>query len=65
MKRVIYIFQSGKLSRKDNTLMLENESGNRSIPVNAVSDINVFGEVSLNTKLLTFLSKNNIVLHFF
>ncbi|MEO0155456.1 MAG: type I-B CRISPR-associated endonuclease Cas1b [candidate division WOR-3 bacterium] len=65
MKRVIYIFQSGKLSRKDNTLMLENESGKRSIPVNAVSDINVFGEVSLNTKLLTFLSKNNIVLHFF
>lgn len=65
MKKVIYIFQSGRLSRKENTLMLENESGKRYLPIKAVSDINIFGEVSLNTKLLGFLSKNNIVLHFF
>ncbi|NPA80253.1 MAG: type I-B CRISPR-associated endonuclease Cas1 [Thermotogae bacterium] len=66
MKRVLYIFQSGWLRRKDNTLVLEDGEGNRrSIPVEAVSDINVFGEITLNTKLLNFLSHHHITLHFF
>lgn len=65
MKRSIYIFQSGELRRKDNTLLLEGENIKRSIPINAVSDIHIFGEVSLNNKLLVFLSQNHIPVHFF
>ncbi len=65
MKRAIYIFQSGSLRRKDNTLMFEWEGGKRSIPVKAVSEIHVFGEMSLNSKLLVFLSQNRIPLHFY
>ena len=65
MKRVIYIFQNGTLRRKDNTILLENESRKRSIPVKAVSDIHIFGEVNINSKLLVFLSQNHIALHFY
>lgn len=63
--RTFYIFSSGKLGRKENTLCLVTSEGKRFIPVTQVEQIYLFGETTLNTKLINFLSQNGILLHFF
>lgn len=60
-----YLTSIGILSRKDNTLHFKKDNKGIHIPVENVREIYCFNEVSLNTKLLDFLSKNNIVLHVF
>jgi CRISPR-associated protein Cas1 len=65
MKKTIYIFSDGELKRKDNTLFFEGENGRKFIPVENTSEIMVFGEVSLNKRLLEFLTQSEIILHFF
>ena len=64
MKKTIYIFSSGELSRKDNTIYFENDEGRRFIPVEDTGEIMIFGELDLNKKLLEFLSVKEITLHF-
>ena len=66
MKKPIYIFSSGELKRKDNTLYFENEEGQRKyIPVENTSQIYIFGEVNINKRFLEFLTQAEIMLHFF
>lgn len=65
MKKIIYIFSDGELKRQDNTLRFLCEETNRFLPIEDISDIFVFGEVSLNKKLLELLSQREIVLHYF
>lgn len=65
MKKLIYIFSDGELKRKENTLFFENEGKKNYIPVENTSEIYVFGEIVLNKRLLEFLTKNEIILHFF
>lgn len=65
MGRTIYILNSGRLKRKDNTLYFETEEGNKPLPVENIESVYFFGEVDLNTKSINFLAKNNITMHFF
>lgn len=67
MKKSFYIFSSGKLRRKDNTIYLEigENQTSKHIPIENVSDIHLFGEIELNTKLLAFLSKHQAALHYY
>lgn len=65
MKKTVYIFSDGELKRKDNTIFLETESEKKYIPVENISEIFIFGEVSINKRLLEFLSGAGIILHFF
>lgn len=65
MKKTLYIFSSGELSRKDNTLFFETGEGRRYIPVEDTGEIMIFGEVTVNKKLLEFLSVKEIILHYF
>lgn len=65
VKKSIYIFNSGTLSRKDDTLLFEGEEGKRYIPVNGIESVHIFGEVNINKRLLEFLCKQQIVLHFY
>ncbi len=65
LERTLYLFSKGKLVRKGNTLGLETASGTRFVPVEAVRDIMVFGEVEFNKRLLEFLSQHEILLHYF
>ena len=66
MRKVIYIFSSGEIKRKENTLCFIRLDGEkRYIPVTEVSSLVVFGEVVLNKRLLEFLTSNRIVVHFF
>lgn len=65
MKRTIYIFSSGEIRRKDNTLLFETEEGKKYIPVENIQEVFIFGEVTLNKALLEFLTEAEIVMHFY
>lgn len=64
MSRPYYIFSNGRIKRKENTVYIENENGDKkAIPVEDIDTIHLFGEVDLNTKLLNFLSQQNKTVH--
>ena len=66
MKQSYYLYKSGRLQRKDNTLQIEYKDGiKKVIPVERVNDIYVMTEFDLNTNLLNFLSQYGISVHFF
>lgn len=66
MDRDYYIFSSGRLKRKDNTIYFIDEQGEkRSLPIEQTSKIHIFGEVDLNTKLLNYLSQYGLMLNFY
>ncbi|MBD3184928.1 type I-B CRISPR-associated endonuclease Cas1 [Candidatus Poribacteria bacterium] len=65
MRKTIYLASSGEFKRKDNTLYFETKKGRKYIPIQDTQDIMVFGEVTINKKLLDFLSQNGIPVHFF
>lgn len=65
MEKTIYIFSNGELKRRGNTIGFHSTEGTRYVPVEAVREIAVFGEVSLNKKFLEFLSQQEILLHYF
>lgn len=60
-----YIISMGELTRKDNSLCFRKEGKNIYIPIENTKEIYCLNEVSFNTKLLDFLSKNHVVVHFF
>ena len=60
-----YIASMGELSRKDNSLCFRKNGKNVYIPVEDTKEIYCLNEVTINSKLLDFLSSNNIILHFF
>jgi len=65
VRKPVYIFNGGELQRQQNTLRfaLADGGGKRFVPVETTSEIHVFGEISLNTKALIFLSQSHIPLH--
>ena len=65
MKRTIYIFSDGEIKRKGNTIYFESSEGKKYVPIENTQEILIFGEVSLNKRLLEFLNENEIVVHFF
>lgn len=65
MKENIYIFNSGELKRKDNSLIFKGENIVRHIPVEESMNIYLFGEVNFNKRLLEFLSQKKIVVHLY
>ena len=66
MKKTVYIFSNGEIKRKQNTIYFETEDRKRKyVPIESVSEIMIFGEVSLNKKLLEYLTQKEIIIHFF
>jgi CRISPR-associated protein Cas1 len=62
VKKPVCIFNAGGLQRHQNTLRFTTEEGPRFAPLETTSEIHAFGEAELNTRLLDFLSQNNIPL---
>ncbi|MEM5947971.1 type I-B CRISPR-associated endonuclease Cas1b [Spirochaetia bacterium 38H-sp] len=60
-----YIFKSGRISRKDNSIVMETEDTKIPIPVNDIDNLYLFGEIDLNTRVINFFAKNGILVHFF
>lgn len=71
MKKAYYLFNPGRLNRKDNTLKFTpvdedgHEGDPRYIPVEGVSDLFVFGSLDANSALYNFMGKQHITVHFF
>ncbi len=71
MKKTYYLFNPGRLSRKDNTLKLVpvNEQGQEQppkyLPIEGIEELYVFGSLDANAALYNFLGKNDIPVHFF
>ena len=60
-----YIMSMGELTRKDNSLCFRKDGRNVYIPIENTKEIYCLNEVSINTKLLDFLSQNHVMVHFF
>ncbi|UZR99837.1 type I-B CRISPR-associated endonuclease Cas1b [Chondrinema litorale] len=66
MKKPYYILRSGRVSRKENTLLYKDSTGQRRVlPIHDIESIYCFGELDANTSFYNFLGKNHIPLHFF
>jgi len=71
MKKTYYLFNPGRLSRKDNTLKFvpTDEEGNeqqpRYLPVENIDELYAFGALDANSSLYNFLGQNQIPVHFF
>ena len=56
MKRSYYIYNSGSLRRKDNTLTFTDENDDkRDLPIEQINDIYVMSEMTFNTSLVNLL----------
>ena len=59
-----YLFSSGKLERKDNTVRLTRSDGKyKDLKIDVARSIYLFGEVSTNTKCLNYLAQKKIPIH--
>ena len=66
MKQSYYLYRSGRLQRKDNTLEITYNDGTKKvIPVERVDNIYVMTQFDFNTVLLNFLSQYGINIHLF
>lgn len=71
MKKTYYLFNPGRMSRKDNTLKFTpvDEDGVEGQPkyilVEGVADLFCFGALDANSALYNFLGKEQIAVHFF
>lgn len=71
MKKTYYLFNPGRMSRKDNTLKFTpiDENGQEGtpkyIPVEGINDLFCFGALDANSALYNFLGKAGIAVHFF
>lgn len=71
MKKTYYLFNPGRMSRKDNTLSFTPvdehgvEGQTRYIPIETVDSFYCFGSLDANSSLYNFLGKNHVSVHFF
>lgn len=65
MKKVVYLYKSGNLKRKDNSLVLESKDKDDYIPIEQVDMIICFSEVSLNKRVLALLNKFEVSILFY
>jgi len=57
MKRNYYLTKSGELKRKDNSLIVILEDNTKhSIPIETVDTLYIMGEITINSKLVDFIS---------
>ena len=75
MKKTFYLFNSGQMERKDNTLKFTpfaiDEEGKeyaaqpRYLPVEDINEFYCFGALKANSSLFNFLGQKDICMHFF
>jgi len=71
MKKSYYLFNPGRLSRKDNTLRFVpvdehgKEGPAKYLPVAGIKNLYCFGSLDANSAMYNFLGKNKIPIHFF
>ena len=63
MGKDYYIFSNGRIKRKENTIYFEDEMKvKKTIPIEDVERLHLFGEIDLNTKFLNYISRFSIII---
>lgn len=66
MKQNYYIFNAGRLRKKENSLQfIKSEDEKLYLPIEDIDTIFAFGELDFNTKVMNFFAKKGIIVHFF
>ncbi|SHI73701.1 CRISPR-associated protein, Cas1 family [Cruoricaptor ignavus] len=71
MKKSYYLFNPGRLSRKDNTLKFVptdehgKEGAPKFLPIEGIKNLYCFGALDANSAMYNFLGKSQIPVHFF
>ncbi|MCL2323462.1 MAG: type I-B CRISPR-associated endonuclease Cas1b [Oscillospiraceae bacterium] len=66
MNRDFFLMSSGRMMRKDNTIYIEKESGEKkSIPIENVESLHLYGEVDFNTRAIDYIAKSGVLIHFY
>lgn len=66
MGETFYIFNNGRLKRKDNNIIATTPDGrSKNLKSEVTDEIYLFGELDMNTKLLNFISQQKIIIHLF
>lgn len=71
MPKTYYLFNPGRMSRKENTLMFTavNEQGQEAkpkyLPIEDIEALYIFGSIDANSALFNFLGKAHVPVHFF
>lgn len=53
------------MKRKENTVYFENQEGRKILPINKISSIFAYGNLSFSSGVVSYLSKEGIPIHFF
>ncbi len=66
MKKTIYLFKDCTIQRKENTIrLIFSNKEMKVLPVESISEFMIFGEITINKRLMEFLTKSKISLHLF
>lgn len=66
MGQSFYVYNSGDLRRKDNTLQFTSYDGEKKdIPIERIDEIYVMSEMTFNTAFINYISQYGIPMHFF
>lgn len=66
MQDSYYIYNSGSLSQKDNTVRFTTTDGEyKDLPIENIREVYIMNEMNITTKLLNLFSKYGITVHFF
>jgi CRISPR-associated protein Cas1 len=66
MDRNYHVFSDGKLERKDDTLRVVTEDGEKKyVPVEQAEAVYLHGQIDYNTRLISFLNKHGTAVHIF
>ena len=66
MDRNYHVFSDGKLERKDDTLRVITEDGEKKyVPVEQAEAVYLHGQIDYNTRLISFLNKHGTAVHVF
>lgn len=71
MKKTYYLFNPGRVSRRDNTLKFVPVSENgiegkvKYLPIAGIESLYIFGSIDANSALFNFMGKQGIPVHFF
>lgn len=71
MKKTYYLFNPGRMSRRDNTLKFVANTAQqlsqaaRYLPIESIESLYIFGSIDSNSALFNFLGKQHIPVHFF
>lgn len=66
MKQSYYIFSSGELKRRNDSItLIDDDLIKKDIPVERIKDLHIFGNVTYNSKLFDFVSQQGILIHMY